>query len=101
MYDGWKRNGAHTDEWWDKANDFIERAFSLATTKMIRCPYVKCENVRYFEKVILTKVLVQNGFTSDYETWVFHSEKYTVVLAEGSGNNWAGSNRMDGILEAI
>jgi hypothetical protein len=18
MYDGWKRNGAHTDEWWEK-----------------------------------------------------------------------------------
>jgi hypothetical protein len=38
MYDGWKRNGAHIDEWWEKTNNFIERAFSLATTEMIRCP---------------------------------------------------------------
>jgi hypothetical protein len=29
MYDGWKENGTHIDEWWEKTGDFIERAFSL------------------------------------------------------------------------
>jgi hypothetical protein len=81
MYDSWKRNGAHTDEWWEKTGDFIERAFSLATTKKIRCPCMKCQNIRCFDKVILIKHLVQNGFTTDYETWVFHDEKYTAVVA--------------------
>jgi hypothetical protein len=28
-----------------------------------------------FDKVILTKHLVWNGFTVDYETWVFQGEK--------------------------
>jgi hypothetical protein len=23
MYDGWKKNGAHTDEWGEKTDDFI------------------------------------------------------------------------------
>jgi hypothetical protein len=55
MYDGWKRNVVHTYEWWDKTNDFIERAFSLVTTEKIRCPCMKCENARHFDKVILTK----------------------------------------------
>jgi hypothetical protein len=87
MHDGWKRNGAHTDEWWDKTNDFIEHALSLVTTKKIRCPCVKCQNARCFDKVKLTKHLVQNGFTSDYEALAFHSKKYTVVAAEGSGND--------------
>jgi hypothetical protein len=32
MYDDWKKTGAHTDEWWEKTDEFIERAFSLATT---------------------------------------------------------------------
>jgi hypothetical protein len=85
MYDGWKRSGAHRDEWWDKTNDFTERAFSLATTKKIRCPCVKCQNVRCFDKVILTKHLDHNGFASDYGMWVFHREKYTAVVAEESG----------------
>jgi hypothetical protein len=101
MCDGWKRNGEHTDEWLDKTSDFIKRVFSLVTTKKIRCPCVKCQNVRCFYKVILTKHLVKNGFTRDYETWVFHSEKYTAVAAEESANDWAGANRMDEMLEAI
>jgi hypothetical protein len=51
MYDGWKRSGAHTDEWWDKTNDFIKRAFSLTTNEMILCPCVKCQNTRCAKKV--------------------------------------------------
>jgi hypothetical protein len=101
MYDGWKRNGAHTDEWWDNTNDFSERAFSLATTEKIRCLCMKCQNARCFDKVILTKHLVWNGFASDYETWVFHGEKYTTVTAEESGNDWVCADRMDEMLEAI
>jgi hypothetical protein len=62
---------------------------------------VKCQNARCFDKVILTKHLVQNGFTVDYETWVFHGEKYIVVTVEESVNDWAGADRMDEMLEAI
>jgi hypothetical protein len=62
---------------------------------------VKCQNTRCFDKVILIKHLVQNGFTSDYETWVFHSEKYTAVAVEGPGNDRTGADRMDEMLEAI
>jgi hypothetical protein len=101
LYDGWKRNGAHTDEWWDKTNDFIKRAFSLATTEKIRCPCVKCQNVWCFDKVILTKHLVQNGFIVDYEMWVLHGEKYTAVATEESANDRSGADRMDETLEAI
>jgi hypothetical protein len=101
VYDDWKRNGTHTDVWWDKTNDFIERAFSLPTTEKIRCPCVKCQNVRCFDEVILTKHLVRNDFTVDYETWVLHSEKYTIVAAEESANDRAGADRMDEMFEAI
>jgi hypothetical protein len=62
---------------------------------------VKCQNARCFDKVILTKHLVRNGFTVDYETWVFHGEKYIVVTVEESANDWAGADRMDEMLEAI
>jgi hypothetical protein len=39
--------------------------------------------------------------TLDYETWVFHGEKYTVVAAEWYRNDWAGADWMDEMLEAI
>jgi hypothetical protein len=101
MYDGWKRNGTHTDEWWEKTSDFIERAFSLVTAEKIRCPYIKCQNAGCFDKVLLTKHLVWNGFTTDYKTWVFHGEKYTIVTSEESANDRAGVDRMDEMLDAI
>jgi hypothetical protein len=85
----------------EKTSDFIECAFSLASTIKIRCPCVKCQNVRCFHKVILTKHLVKNGFTADYEMWVFHDEKYTTVAIEKSVNDRVGADRMDKMLEAI
>jgi hypothetical protein len=101
MYDGWKKNGAHTDERWEKTDDFIERAFSLVTTPKIRCPCMKCQKVRCVDKVILTKHLFKNGFATDYETWVFNGEKYTTVVAEEFVNDRAGADRMDEMLEVI
>jgi hypothetical protein len=101
MYDSWKKNGAHTYEWWEKTNDFIEHAFSLATTPKIRCPSVKCQNVRCADKVVLMKHLIKNGFAIDYQMWVFHGEKYTTVAAEESANDRVGADRMDEMLEAI
>jgi hypothetical protein len=62
---------------------------------------MKCQNVRCFDKVILPKHLVQNGFTVDYEMWVFHGKKYTAVAAEESTNDRASVDRMDEMLEAI
>jgi hypothetical protein len=101
IYNGWKKNGAHTDEWWEKTDDFIECAFSLASTPKIRCPCMKCQNARCFDEVILMKHLIKNGFATDYETWVFHAEKYITVAAEESTNDWAGTDRMDEMFEAI
>jgi hypothetical protein len=57
--------------------------------------------MRCFNKVILIKHLVQNGFISNYKTSVFHGEKYTVIAAEESENDWASADRMDEMLEAI
>jgi hypothetical protein len=96
-----EREMGHTQMSGGKNSDFIEHAFFLATTKKIRCPCVKCQNTRCFDKVILTKHLVRNGFTIDYETWVFHGEKYIAVAAEESVNDRTGADRMDEMLEAI
>jgi hypothetical protein len=101
MYYGWKKSGAHTDEWWEKTDNFIERAFSLATTPKIRCPCVKCQNMRCADKVILMKHLIKNDFATDFETWVLQGEKYTAVAVEEFANDRVGADRMDEMLEAI
>jgi hypothetical protein len=76
----------------------MEHAFSLTTSKKIRYPYVKCQNARCFDNVILTKHLVQNDVASNYKTWVFHGEKYTIVIAEESKNDRRSVDRMDEML---
>jgi hypothetical protein len=70
----------------------------LVTTEKIRCPCVICQNTRCFDKVILTKHLVRNGFTADYVMWAFHSEKYTAVVAERFANDRVGADTMDEML---
>jgi hypothetical protein len=62
---------------------------------------MKCQDARCANKVILMKHLIKNGFATDYETWVFHSDKYTAVVAEESANDRVGADRMDEMLEAI
>jgi hypothetical protein len=37
----------------------------------------------------------------DYETWVLHCEQHNAVAAEEEVNDWADTDRMDEILEAI
>jgi hypothetical protein len=49
----------------------------------------------------LTKHLFKNGFATNFETWAFHSEKYTAVVVEESTNDRVGADRMDEMLEAI
>ena len=101
MYDGWNKSQAHSDEWYHKTKDFIERAFSLSTIGKIRCPCDRCQNAKLFDKVTVSKHLCRNGFAPHYETWVFHGEEYTAVAAEEEGNDRVGTDRMDEMLEAV
>jgi hypothetical protein len=101
MYDSWNKSGAHSYEWYDKTKDFIECALSLSTIDKIKCPCDRCQTVKLFDKIIVTKYLCRNGFTSHYEIWVFHDKKYATVAAKGEVNDRASTDRMDEMLEAI
>jgi hypothetical protein len=49
MYDGWNKSVAHSVEWSDKIEDFVERVFSLSSVvDKIRCSCVKCQAARFF-----------------------------------------------------
>jgi hypothetical protein len=101
MYNGWNKSQAHSEEWWNKTKDFIKCALSLSTIWKIRCPCDKCQNARCFNKLIVIKHLCRNGFAPHSFTLVFHDEKYTAFIAKVEGNDQAGINRMDEIVEAI
>jgi hypothetical protein len=75
MYDGWSENGAHSREWVDKTNKFIEHTFSLSNTVIVRCPCSKCRNGLSHDKKNVSIHIYRFGYMSGYEVWVHHGEE--------------------------
>ena len=44
MYDGWRKDGAHSNEWMGVTKAFLEHAFKDATGRLVKCPCNRCEN---------------------------------------------------------
>jgi hypothetical protein len=100
MYNGWDKNGDHSDEWMTKTMVFLNRAFSR--TKMVRCPCSRCQNTRCL-KVKKTVVidLCKYDFVIGYEMWIFHYKKVTQIIEEEEEDYSTGVDRMAEMLEAI
>jgi hypothetical protein len=62
MHGDWKKNGAHTREWMNKTQEFIDRTFSLQTNQGVKCPCSKCRNTLCEDKRTLTLHLCKFGF---------------------------------------
>jgi hypothetical protein len=44
MYNGWSRNGRHSDNWVAKIKDFVDHVFSFSLTGTVICPCRQHEN---------------------------------------------------------
>jgi hypothetical protein len=75
MYYGWRKNGAHSREWINKTNKFIEHAFLLSNTGIARCTCIKCQNGLSHNKKIVSIHICRFGCMPDYEVWVHHGEE--------------------------
>jgi cytidine deaminase len=84
MYGGWKKGGAHTREWMNKSQEFIDRAFSLPNNGGVKCPCSRCRNAICEYKRTLTLHLCNVGFMPGYEVWTHHGEsvRQTTLVAE-------------------
>jgi hypothetical protein len=103
MYSGWKKSGAHTREWMNKIQEFIDRAFSVPTNQGVKCPCSRCRNALCEDKRTLTLHICKFGFMLSYEVWTHHSElvrQRTASVAEEEDDK-SGDNRMDEMLDAI
>jgi hypothetical protein len=103
MYSGWKKSGAHTTEWMNKTQKFIDRAFSGPPDEGVKCPYSRCRNALRRDKRTLPLHLCKFGFMLGYEVWVHHGEadhQRTASMAE-EGDDRSGDDRMDEMPDAI
>jgi hypothetical protein len=103
MYGGWKKSGAHTAEWLNKTQEFIDCAFSRAPDEGVKCPCSRCRNTLRQDKRTLTLHLFKFGFMPGYEVWTHHGEtvhQRTTLVAEEADDR-SCDNRMDEMLDAI
>jgi hypothetical protein len=103
MYGGWKKNGAHTTEWMNKTQEFIDHAFSGSLDEGVKCPCSRCKNALRQDKMTLTLHLCMFGFKLGYEVWTHQGEtvnQRTASVAEEEEDR-SGDDRMDKMLDAI
>jgi len=102
MYNGWSRNGRHSDEWVAKTKDFVDHVFALSLTGTVRCPCRRHENSIFLNKERVSLDLCQFGFMPGYEVWEHHGE---VVpnrnVEEEENNDWAGDDAMHEMLDSL
>jgi hypothetical protein len=103
MYSGWKKSGAHTIEWMNKTQEFIDRAFSVPHDKGVKCPCSRCRSALCKDKRTLKMHLCKFGFVPSYDVWTHHGEtihQRTVSVVEKEDDR-SGDDRMDEMLDAI
>jgi hypothetical protein len=98
MYGGWKKSEAHTTEWMNKTQEFMDHPFSVPPNQGMKCPCNRCRNTLHEDKRTLTLHLCKFGFMPGYEVWTYHGEtvhQRTASVAEEE------DDRMDEMLDAI
>jgi hypothetical protein len=84
MYDGFKKGGYHSREWFANTQEFVDRAIALSLIDNIRCPCNKCRNMSSHDKSQVTRHLCSHGFVPGYKVWYLHkgSRRERVALLE-------------------
>jgi hypothetical protein len=99
MYDGWRKNGAHSREWVDKTNKFIEHSFSLSNTGIVRSmQQVSKWFISRQEKISIH--ICRFDYMLGYEVWVHRGEEVSESepVAE---DDVTYEDRIDEMLNAI
>ena len=58
--------------------DFASAQHDTMDGELIRCPCVKCGNLKFFEPDEVAYHLVRKGFTENYFNWTLHGEEQWV-----------------------
>ncbi|XP_066357918.1 uncharacterized protein [Miscanthus floridulus] len=104
MYSGWKR-GRPTNEWVEKTNEFLDRAYSipeLVESDTIKCPCAMCRNYFRHKRPKIELHLCHNGYKENYQTWTSHGERREnhehVIGLEVQPEGFGETDRMDDML---
>lgn len=101
MYEGFKKGGCHTSEWFAKTQMFLDHTTALSQIDNIRCPCNKCRNMTSHTKRQVTPHLCLHGFVPGYKVWYLHGESRLERVAEVEVDGSDDVDRMDHMLEDL
>jgi hypothetical protein len=101
MYEGFKKGGCHTSEWFANTQMFLDHAAALSQIDNIRCPCNKCRNMMSHTKRQVTLLLCSHGFVPGYKVWYLHGESRLERVAEVEVDDSEDVDRMDQMLEDL
>ncbi|WVZ61404.1 hypothetical protein U9M48_011283 [Paspalum notatum var. saurae] len=90
MYEGWRKNGAHSRQWEAICQDFLKQAFKVARGPVMPCPCLDCKNNTYKTRHVMEEHLCKFGFMPDYLVWHMHGEKAHPRISEPAQQNRDG-----------
>jgi hypothetical protein len=102
MYEGFKKDGCHTSEWFAKTQMFLDHAAALSQIENIRCSCNKCRNMTSHTKRQVTLHLCSHGFVLGYKVWYLHGESHLERATEVEVDDGEDDvDRMDQMLEDL
>jgi hypothetical protein len=78
MYDGFKKGGFHSREWFANTQELVDHAITLSQIDNIRCPCNKCRNMLCHDKSQVTLHLGTHDFMPGYEFAVVSMKSHTM-----------------------
>ncbi|WVZ94451.1 LOW QUALITY PROTEIN: hypothetical protein U9M48_040340 [Paspalum notatum var. saurae] len=90
MYEGWRKNVAHSREWQTIAEDFLKQAFKVAKGPVTLCPCLDCKNGPYKTRHVMEEHLCRFGFMPDYLVWHKHGAQAHHRISEPAQQNRDG-----------
>ncbi|WVZ58669.1 hypothetical protein U9M48_008911 [Paspalum notatum var. saurae] len=100
MYDGWRSDGAHSKEWAQIANAFLNHAFA-GPARVVLCPCSLCGNLDYHRKEQVQDHLCKHGFMPDYMVWSKHGEGTKRPIERDNNNSNNNHDRMHEMLNDL
>jgi hypothetical protein len=102
MYNGWTKNGNHSDEWVAKTEEFLDCVLSFSLTSKVRCLYRRHKNSIFLHKERVSLDLYRFGLMPGYEVWEHHGEVVShVAIEEEENNDCIGGDAMHEMLDSI
>jgi hypothetical protein len=98
MYNRFSDNGAHSDEWFEAAKNFLKLVFT-GGRREAKCPCNRCRNRRMMSKYEMSSHIAKHEFIPNYLVWHQHGEVQAAAPAESDGND--DKDRMDDMIADI